>query len=189
DHCLDDQDEPTSKRQAAPNDLPVSQQPDYDGDEWYTPGHYIALVKKVMGGIDLDPASCQAANQVVGATLFYDKEANGLVEPWSGRVWLNPPYSHPDPFVQRAIVEFERGEIAQAMILLNNATETTWFQSLIAHYPACFPSQRIQFWHPGRKSESPRQGQAIFYLGERVAEFIRYFKARGVIVAPLEDQK
>ena len=34
---------------------------------------------------------------------MYDKNDNGLVREWTGRVWLNPPYSRPliERFVER----------------------------------------------------------------------------------------
>src|SRR5262249_14864109 len=56
--------------------------------EWYTPKKYIEAVRDVLGGIDLDPASCERANEVVKAAKFYTATQNGLNEPWQGRVWL-----------------------------------------------------------------------------------------------------
>ena len=64
-------------------------------NEWYTPKEYIELVKKVMGKIDLDPASCDEAQKIIKAEEYYTKEDNGLEQSWFGNIWLNPPYSQP----------------------------------------------------------------------------------------------
>ena len=65
-------------------------------DEWYTPPEIISLVKQAMGGcIDLDPASCDRAQDIVKANKYYTNKDNGLTKPWIAKnVFLNPPYSH-----------------------------------------------------------------------------------------------
>ena len=54
-------------------------------NEWYTPECYIESAKKVMGNIDLDPASSEIANQTVNANLFYSQEEDGLSKEWFGK--------------------------------------------------------------------------------------------------------
>ena len=62
-----------------------------DSPDWYTPTCFVESARTVMGSIDLDPASDAEANRIVKATWFYDIHSNGLVQPWVGNVFLNPP--------------------------------------------------------------------------------------------------
>src|SRR5262249_56141272 len=63
--------------------------------EWYTPARYIELAREVLGEIDLDPASSAKAQEIVKAQRYFTLEQDGLIRPWHGRVWLNPPYHQP----------------------------------------------------------------------------------------------
>jgi hypothetical protein len=60
-------------------------------DEWYTPAEYIERVRRVLGRIDLDPASNPQPQQIVRATQHFCKDDDALTQVWRGRIWLNPP--------------------------------------------------------------------------------------------------
>ena len=151
--------------------------------EWYTPSNIVELARQVMGGIDLDPASTPSANGIVKADKFYTVEDDGLKHPWYGRVWLNPPYKQPlvRRFTEAAIQKYRAGEIAQAIILVNNGTETRSLQGLFkAASAVCFPKGRIRFLDTdGNPVKTPLQGQAVFYFGHSVSHFIGVFSDLG----------
>lgn len=82
--------------------------------EWYTPKEIIEAARATMGGIDLDPASCESANRIVKATTYYTApdftvvdEINGLpvrlyadwgglARPFFGRMFQNHPFGNPE---------------------------------------------------------------------------------------------
>jgi hypothetical protein len=154
-------------------------------NEWYTPPALMEAARSVLGAIDLDPSSCALANTVVKAKQYYDKDADGLQYPWSGTVWMNPPYDQP------AITDFSRkfaghvraGEITAGMVFVNNGTETEWFQTVADVSTAiCFPSTRMPRWSPDRKMTSPLQGCAVLYTGPDRAAFCRRFASIGIVL-------
>jgi len=156
----------------------------YDGDEWFTPAKYIQAAKDVMGGIDLDPATCESAQAQICASTYYTKEDDGLAQEWHGRVWLNPPYSMPliARFVDKAIGEYEAGHAVQAVVLVNNSSDTKWFHRLLGSFPACFTKGRLPFWRPNHPDFATRQGQVFFYLGPDVDRFYEVFSQFGIVV-------
>ena len=164
--------------------VPVSKKDGYESDEWYTPERYIDAARAVMGGIDLDPASCELAQTVVKADVYIDKLQNGLSIRWiRERIWLNPPYGDASPWMNKLIAEYDDGHfLKQAIVLLNNNTETGYFQALLARFPVCRLNQRIQFWRHDQSGETARQGQAIFYLGADVDRFVEVFGQFGPIL-------
>lgn len=149
-------------------------------NEWYTPKSYIDSARLVMGSIDLDPASSKIANGVVKAKKFFDESTNGLTQKWSGNIWMNPPYAQ--PLILDFINKLETETYNQAIVLVNNATETKWGQKLLEMSSAvCFHTGRIRFVNEdGELGDAPLQGQMICYLGNRTKEFIAEFKQYGV---------
>jgi len=158
-----------------------------DQNEWYTPAKYIKAAKKVLGRIDLDPASCPEANKIVKARNIYTSDENGMDQPWFGAVWLNPPYGRlAGQFVQRLVLEYEGEAVESAIALVNShCTDTDWFQSLWP-YPLCFTDHRIDFNSGGReKKTTSTHGSVFAYLGDDVAAFKLNFETFGPIVRRL----
>jgi hypothetical protein len=56
-------------------------------DVWLTPPHII----EALGEFDLDPCSSEDRPWNT-AKKHYTIKDDGLIQPWFGRVWCNPPY-------------------------------------------------------------------------------------------------
>ena len=165
--------------------------------EWYTPAEIVEAAREVLGAIDLDPASSETANQTVKAEKFYTAADNGLDKPWSGRVWLNPPFASGviELFVEKIISEFVFGNVTSAVMISDNATETRWFRRLVnAGAAIVFTTGRINFYKGGTfEAGSPTRGQCLFYFGDDADKFYRVFAPFGwgcrVVPRPAEKEK
>lgn len=153
-------------------------------NEWYTPREFIDAARTVLGRIDLDPATSERANEVVQAEFIYTAEDDGLSKDWGGRVWMNPPYAAEliGRFTEKLKAEYLAEHVIAAICLVNNATETQWFQSLASVATAiCFPERRIRFWNPSGQPGAPLQGQAFLFIGTDPSAFIRVFAPLGIV--------
>jgi hypothetical protein len=163
-------------------------------NEWYTPPEFIKAARLAMGSIDLDPASSELANKTVGAKRIYTAADDGLTLTWSGRVWMNPPYEKGliDRFAEKLRAEVAAGFVTQAVVLVNNATDTRWFATLCeVASMLCFPTGRVRFYKPDGERGAPLQGQAVIYIGAKHEEFAREFGRFGMVakvVAKVADE-
>ena len=160
-----------------------------DPDSWYTPPRYTDLAKQVMGSIDLDPFSSSFANQSVQAIRYFDAKKNAFKQEWfvtPGTVFMNPPYSR--HLIQKStgifLENWLNGRISQGIVLVNNATETIWFQNLLKNASAiCLASKRISFTSvDGKNVSGNTRGQVFLYFGDHVDTFKNHFEAIGVIL-------
>lgn len=151
--------------------------------EWYTPPRYIEAARSVMGSIDLDPATCEAANQIVKAETYYTQADDGLTKAWAGRVWMNPPYgSACAAFIKKLLDEYKAGRVVEAVILVNsNSNDTEWFRPLWDHV-LCFSYGRVNFWNETEQENGPTHGSCFVYLGENDQKFNAKFSEFGAVV-------
>ena len=147
-------------------------------NEWYTPAHYIEAAREVMGTIDLDPASNDFANNTIKAKTYYTEETNGLNQKWFGNIWMNPPYS--TELLSKFADKLTEGGYKQAIVLVNNATETEWFSKMINCASAIvFHHGRIRFEKRDGAHGVPLQGQAFIYCGDKPNRFLEVFQKYG----------
>ncbi len=178
--------------EAPPDAHPILHTLTSHSNEWYTPSRYVDAAREVLGTIDLGPASNALANETVQAATFYDQRTDGLNKPWPGRVWLNPPYgraeaggSNQDIWSLRLIDQYHSGVTTEAILLVNAAVDTAWFQRLFA-FPVCFPDGRINFDTPDGATSGSTHGSALVYLGPQRDCFIDVFGRFGAVVEKVD---
>ena len=84
---------------------------------WLTP---ISIIRS-LGDFDLDPCTPDIMPWETAKKRYTERE-NGLVQPWFGRVWLNPPYGKLMPaFLKKMAIH------GNGIALTFNRTETDQF--------------------------------------------------------------
>jgi hypothetical protein len=160
-----------------------------ESDEWNTPPLILDAAREVFGGtIDTDPASNFEAQKFVQASVWYSKAQNGLRTdlPWSGSVWMNPPYGIGDtsagPFVRRLLSELRSGNVREAITNLNvSSTTTNWFSPIwnIAALHLIYQG-RPDYWRAGDEGASgPNKGTIFSYFGDSEDRFVQIFGPMG----------
>lgn len=153
--------------------------------EWYTPRYIWHRAYRVLGEIDLDPAS--DPGHQIPAKKHYTVDDDGLAQVWIGRVWLNPPYGD-------GVVEWfkklksEKG-VTEAIVLWKSATETEGWRVLTSIASmVCYPHTRVSFIKHGAKvGNSPTFSPAIYYVGVNTKKFKEVFNEIGQVWDVPED--
>ena len=133
------------------------------------------LISKI-GSFDLDPCGLQfhkTANKII-----YLPD-DGLVEEWNGRVWLNPPYSNPKPFIKKL------AEHGNGIALVLNSTDTDWFQEygLKKANGMYLLKGRPKFTRMDMSPVSIMRGVVLFAYGIESNELLKNCKLFGRYVA------
>lgn len=154
-------------------------------EESYTPIEYLESAREVLGKFDLDPASNKMAQENVRADLFYTVDDNGLDKEWSGKVWMNPPYTARviNAFISKLVDHYKNGDITDAIVLTNNNTDTSWFHEAANTASAvCFTAGRINFLKRDGSRSSPTNGQSFIYFGKDIEKFKSVFSKHGIVM-------
>lgn len=137
-----------------------------NSQEWFTPPHII----KTLGIFDLDP--CAPSQDFYTATRCYTKEMDGLSLPWSGRVWLNPPYKNPliGKFIDRMIAHGDG-----VALIFNRMDTALWHDKIFPSATAMLIIRgRIRFFRPdGTEGDSAGCGSVLVAWGEGNAAVLK----------------
>ena len=165
-------------RTACRTNILPGQGPAERNDRYLTPRHIV----EALGEFDLDP--CGAPDHILAKhTYLLENGDDGLIDPWNGRVWLNPPYGrYQRPWVERLV------EYGEGTALLPVATGTKLWQDVVWPNASAihFYRHRIEFlrrkgFDGGEKMVSP-QASAIIAIGDKDAEALVRSDLPGFVV-------
>ena len=75
--------------------------------------------------------------------LKEDYSEDGLTIDWKDKTYINPPYSNPLPWVEKAIIEAKRGKLI--VMLLRADSSTRYFQKCQEFGEVIYFGRRIKF--------------------------------------------
>jgi hypothetical protein len=158
---------------------------DSRSDSWLTPPEIVTR----LGCFDLDPCGCVGMPWKL-ATRVYTPPTDGLLEPWEGRVFCNPPYS------KKASTEFinKMIEHGDGILLYPARLETNLWNKIWGSGDAfLFTAGQIKFYNPdGSRNEAgaSMHPTVLVAFGQSNVQALRDSGlAGGVVLGPIEYQK
>lgn len=152
---------------------------------WGTPADIVERARRVMGSIDLDPCSSVSFNEVVQATRYYsldDRGEDGLVLPWSGNCFVNPPGKLVRRFWQKAMTT------RPPMIWVGFSVEQLALLATEDYHPMdfsfCILRKRLSFKRHDGFRGSPSHSNYICGVNVNHAKFVEEFSPLGRIYPP-----
>ena len=125
-------------------------------DEHYTPKW---LFDHMGIEFDLDVAAPIGGSHVP-AHKYYTEKDDGLSQPWSGLVWMNPPFSKPSPWVDK-FIENNNG------IALLVVSRSNWFKQIWRKADAIIPTPpEFKFERPDGSNKAISFQTFLFGFGD-----------------------
>jgi hypothetical protein len=144
-------------------------------DEWLTPPEII----KSLGEFDLDP--CSPINRPWDtAKNHYTIQDDGLLLPWNGRVWLNPPYGNKiDLWLQKAALH------QNCMVLIFARTDTASFHANVFNQAdsILFIKGRLKLYHvSGKQGDSAGAPSCLVSYNKENSQYLKNSNIKGKLI-------
>lgn len=137
-------------------------------DDWYTPPE---ILDALGCQFDLDPCS-PGPGHWVPARQIYTKADDGLAQPWSGFVFMNPPFGGRNghvPWLRKFLAH------GNGIAIVRAYTSAAWFHDhAVAAHCMLFPRGKTKFIKPtGEVGKAPGHGVALLGMGRRACETLQ----------------
>jgi phage N-6-adenine-methyltransferase len=127
-------------------------------DLWATPWPFFLSLNEEFG-FNLDVC---ALPDTAKCAMFYGPDLDGLSMPWFGHCWMNPPYSNPAPWVQKAYLTAQAGGLVVG--LLRASVDTRWFHSFVMKASEIrFIVDRVHFVMDGKGTRSNHPSMVVIW--------------------------
>jgi hypothetical protein len=149
-------------------------------NDWLTPR---PLLQR-LGHFDLDPCGCAGMPWRTATTTYFLPEHNGLVEPWHGRVFCNPPYGPNVGDWARRMAAHGNG----IMLIFLRTDTATWQQDILPFVDATLLLDgRVHFYRPsGERGKSGTAPSALLAYGQNNVEALRNAAIAGALYLKAE---
>jgi hypothetical protein len=136
-------------------------------NDWLTPP---ALLER-LGTFDLDPCGCSQMQWSLAATTYFLPEHDGLIEPWFGRVFCNPPYGLNVGDWARRMAAHGNG----IMLIFLRTDTATWQKDILPFADATLLLDgRVHFYRPsGERGKSGTAPSALVAYGDSNVNALR----------------
>ena len=136
-------------------------------NDWLTPLGFFHR----LGSFDLDSCGCVGMPWRTATTTYFLPDHDGLIDPWFGRVWCNPPYGPNVGAWARRMAAHGNG-----IMLIFARTETdTWQKDIFPYADATlFLAGRVRFCRPtGERGKSGTAPSAMLAYGQNNVDALR----------------
>lgn len=137
--------------------------------DWSTPRALVRRIASTLGfeAFDLDPC---ATPQTAKAATWYSPVDNGLVQPWPGRVWCNPPFGTKNCFrwLTKGLDELDAGRCSLLVFLATPRTDQPWYHKAKAsrwYLGTIEIEDRVQFETDGVASDNNNSLTIVMVFG------------------------
>jgi len=129
-------------------------------DDYMTPESIYKPLLEVLGRDKYDIDVCSTRPNIP-ANINYTKNENGLLKPWSGLCFCNPPWKYAPAWIKKGASEIQKqitGNTEVVFVIPSNRMETAYMQEHILNNPNCvwfIIPQKQGFIIPEKENEPP----------------------------------
>ena len=130
-------------------------------DHWNTPEYLFKQLEEEFGKFNFDPCPSNSKN-------------NALMEmDWKGNVFINPPYSNVEEFLNKGLLELRKGNVTQLVYLIIPRTSTKYWNRYVMNFADViyFIPYRLKF--SNCKSSAPFPSCIVVFKNLIKKEFIQ----------------